>query len=61
MLNGMINITQWQNRRKTRLKECTFDNMALYFGCRINKSAFLQTVFLVILSTGHKMISYKTY
>jgi len=29
-----------------------FDNMALYFECRINKKALLQTVFLAILSTG---------
>jgi len=28
---------------------CTFDNMALYLKCWINKNALLQTVFLVIL------------
>jgi len=29
-----------------------FDNIALYFECRINKSALLQTVFLAIMPTG---------
>jgi len=29
--------------------------MALYFECRINKIALLQTVFLVILLTGIKL------
>jgi len=37
---------------KNNLKECIFDNMALYFECRIVKNALLQTVFSVILATG---------
>jgi len=34
------------------LQECIFDNMALYFECRIKKNASLQTIFLAILPTG---------
>jgi len=30
--------------KKSSLKECIFDNMALYFEYRINKNALLQTV-----------------
>jgi len=33
-----------QNRRKSSLEECIFDNMALCFQCQINKNALLQTV-----------------
>jgi len=33
--------------------KCIFDNMALYFQCRINKNALLQTVFLAILPLGY--------
>jgi len=32
--------------------ECIFDNIALYYECRINKNALLQTVFLPIFPTG---------
>jgi len=32
-----------QNRQKSSLYECIFDNMALYFECRIKKNALLQT------------------
>jgi len=28
---------------KSSLEECIFDNTALYFECRINKNALLQT------------------
>jgi len=31
-----------KNRRKSSLKECIFDNKALYFECQINKNAPLQ-------------------
>jgi len=37
------------------VKECVFDNMTLYFECRVNKNALLQTTFLVILPTGWKL------
>jgi len=33
------------NRRISSLQECIFDNMALCFGCRINKNALFQTFF----------------
>jgi len=35
------NTSQWTKSPK----KCIFDNMALYFVCRINKSALLQAVF----------------
>jgi len=41
-----------QNRRKSSLLECIFDNMALYFECGININALLQTAFSAILPTG---------
>jgi len=34
------------------LTECIFDNMALYFKCRINENIILQTIFLAIFPTG---------
>jgi len=33
--------------------------MALYFECRINKNALLQTVFLAILPTGNEVNKFK--
>jgi len=42
--------SQWAKSPKKQSVGCIFDNMALYFECRINK-ALLQTVFLVILPT----------
>jgi len=44
--------SQWAKSR-------IFDNMALYFDCRINKNVLLQTVFLAILPTGKKLQSLK--
>jgi len=41
----ILDISQWT-------KPPIFDNMALYFECRINKSVLLQTAFLVIFPTG---------
>jgi len=32
-----------------------FDNMTLYFECRIDKNALFQTVFLAFLPTGYAL------
>jgi len=44
--------TQWAKSPKKQSLRVYFDNMALYFECRININAILQTVFLAILPTG---------
>jgi len=41
------------NSQLTKSPKKQFDNMALYFQCRINKNALLQTVFLAILPLGY--------
>jgi len=45
-----------QNREKSSLWKCIFDNMVLYFECRIDKNALLQAVFLAILPGLHPNI-----
>jgi len=38
--------TQWaKSQKKKPVKECIFDNIALYFKCQINKNTLLQTAF----------------
>jgi len=44
--------SKWAKTLKEQSVRVYFDNMPLYFRCRINKTALLQTVFLVIFPTG---------